>query len=113
MWFGEAATRSSSCSPDSFATSEAITVDTTELDDARWFTREEMVAGLLSGSFLLPRSLSISFRLIEDWFDAGRADGHAHDEPAVHLGVAEERASGRVDAPHDRLARLVAAAIDG
>jgi hypothetical protein len=34
-----------------------------------------MVAGLLSGSFLLPRSLSISFRLIEDWFDAGRPDG--------------------------------------
>ena len=25
MWFGEAATRSSSCSPDSFATSEATT----------------------------------------------------------------------------------------
>jgi NAD+ diphosphatase len=58
-----------------FASSDAITVDTTELDDARWFTREEMVAGLLSGSFLLPRSLSISFRLIEDWFDAGRAEG--------------------------------------
>ncbi len=42
---------------------------------ARWFTRDDMVEGLASGSFLLPRSLSISFRLIEDWFDAGRADG--------------------------------------
>lgn len=55
-----------------FAASEQITVDTTELDDARWFTRDEIVAGLSAGSFLLPRSLSISFRLIEDWFDAGR-----------------------------------------
>jgi NAD+ diphosphatase len=57
------------------ASTDEITVDTTELDDARWFTRDEMVTGLLSGSFLLPRSLSISFRLIEDWFDAGRAEG--------------------------------------
>jgi NAD+ diphosphatase len=57
------------------ASTDEITVDTTELDDARWFTRAEMVDGLLSGGFLLPRSLSISFRLIEDWFDGGRPDG--------------------------------------
>ena len=57
------------------AASEAITVDTTELDDARWFTREQMVEGLLAGTFLLPRSLSVSFRLIEDWFDAQRPPG--------------------------------------
>jgi len=57
------------------ASTDEITVDITELDDARWFTRAQMMDGLLSGSFLLPRSLSISFRLIEDWFDAGRPAG--------------------------------------
>jgi NAD+ diphosphatase len=57
------------------AVSEAITVDTTELDDARWFTRQQMMDGLLSGEFLLPRSLSVSFRLIEDWFDPARPAG--------------------------------------
>ena len=38
-----------------------------ELEDARWFTR----ADLAGGTPLLPPSQSISFRLIEDWFDAG------------------------------------------
>jgi hypothetical protein len=45
------------------------------LDNKTLVSRDEMVAGLSAGSFLLPRSLSISFRLIEDWFDAGRAEG--------------------------------------
>lgn len=58
-----------------FAASDDITVDTTELDDARWFTREQMMDGLQSGAFLLPRSLSVSFRLIEDWFDSARPEG--------------------------------------
>lgn len=40
-----------------------------ELEDARWFTR----ADLANGTPLLPPSQSISFRLIEDWFDAGSA----------------------------------------
>jgi NAD+ diphosphatase len=38
-----------------------------ELEDARWFTR----ADLRSGVPLVPPSQSISYRLIEDWFDAG------------------------------------------
>lgn len=38
-----------------------------ELEDARWFSREELAAGVP----LLPPPQSISFRLIEDWFDAG------------------------------------------
>ena len=42
-----------------------------ELEDARWFTREEIAAG---GALLPPRT-SISYRLIEHWFDAG---GHWH-----------------------------------
>src|ERR1700736_2064575 len=38
-----------------------------ELEDARWFTRAE----LASNGALLPPRQSISFRLIEHWFDAG------------------------------------------
>jgi NAD+ diphosphatase len=38
-----------------------------ELEDARWFTR----ADLASNGALLPPRQSISFRLIEHWFDAG------------------------------------------
>jgi NAD+ diphosphatase len=38
-----------------------------ELEDARWFTR----ADLASGRPIVPPSVSISFRLIEHWFDAG------------------------------------------
>ena len=38
-----------------------------ELEDARWFTR----AQLASGTPQVPPSVSISFGLIESWFDAG------------------------------------------
>jgi NAD+ diphosphatase len=38
-----------------------------ELEDARWFTRDEVAAGVP----LLPPNQSISFSLIEHWFDAG------------------------------------------
>jgi NAD+ diphosphatase len=38
-----------------------------ELEDAQWFTR----ADLASGRPIVPPSVSISFRLIEHWFDAG------------------------------------------
>jgi NAD+ diphosphatase len=40
-----------------------------ELEDARWFTRADVIAG----TPLLPPRQSISFRLIEHWFDAGAA----------------------------------------
>jgi NAD+ diphosphatase len=57
------------------AASEAIQIGEDEaqreLEDARWFTREEILEGLTQGTFRLPLKLSISFHLIEDWFDAG------------------------------------------
>ena len=42
-----------------------------ELEDARWFTRETIRDGLLKGELGLPSLYSISFHLIEDWFDQG------------------------------------------
>jgi NAD+ diphosphatase len=49
------------------ATADAVPRADEELEDARWFTREEIA----SGTPLLPPPQSVSFRLIEDWFDAG------------------------------------------
>ena len=52
-------------------TAHAVTTDIhlrdNELEDARWFTRAELAAGYPK----VPPNMSISFRLIEDWFDAG------------------------------------------
>jgi NAD+ diphosphatase len=53
------------------AGSEVIRIGEDELEDARWFTREEMRDGLRQGTLKLPFELSISFHLIESWFDAG------------------------------------------
>lgn len=52
------------------AESEAIQVDKTELEDARWFTRDELARGEELGG-AMPRRDSIARRLIEDWI-AGR-----------------------------------------
>lgn len=45
-----------------------------ELEDARWFTRADVAAN----GTLLPPPQSISYRLIEHWFDSGTA-GHLRD----------------------------------
>ncbi|HLW24148.1 MAG TPA: NAD(+) diphosphatase [Steroidobacteraceae bacterium] len=49
------------------ALSRQIDLRDCELEDARWFSR----ADLADGVPLLPPPQSISYRLIEDWFDAG------------------------------------------
>jgi NAD+ diphosphatase len=49
------------------AVSKEVHLRDQELEDARWFTRAE----LASNGALLPPRQSISFRLIEQWFDAG------------------------------------------
>ncbi len=51
------------------ALTEAIQVDTTELVDARWFSRAELADPAAHG-FALPRNDSIARRLIEDWMAA-------------------------------------------
>lgn len=40
-----------------------------ELLDARWFTRDDIDAGLASGEFKLSSPLSIAYRLIRDWYE--------------------------------------------
>jgi NAD+ diphosphatase len=46
-----------------------------ELEDVRWFTRVDIRQGLEAGTLGLPSRISISFHLIEDWFDEGD-EGH-------------------------------------
>jgi NAD+ diphosphatase len=53
------------------AADPTIRVDQHELQDARWFTREEIRSGLLEGRLRLPANISVSHRLIESWFDEG------------------------------------------
>ena len=49
--------------------SDDISLNDRELDDALWLDREEIATRMDQGLFVPPPSISISFRLIEDWFD--------------------------------------------
>ena len=49
---------------------QPVTLDD-ELEDARWFTRDETRRGLAGGTFLLPSEVSISHRLVAEWLEAG------------------------------------------
>ncbi|GGF41604.1 NTP pyrophosphohydrolase [Marmoricola endophyticus] len=47
-----------------------VAVDGVEIEDARWFTREELGASAEDGSLVLPGGISISHYLIEWWYGA-------------------------------------------
>jgi NAD+ diphosphatase len=49
------------------ASPEALAQPDEELEDVRWFSREDIAGGFPG----LPLPQSVSFRLIEDWYDAG------------------------------------------
>jgi len=70
------------------ATSAAIRLEDDELEDAQWLTREQIA----NGAVALPTTHSISFRLIEDWYDAG-APRPLRSEPGVRMWQAP-RTSG-------------------
>lgn len=60
-----------------FARAEAgpLHVDGEEIAEARWLTREELVAEAESGRLLLPGSVSISRALIETWYGGALPGG--------------------------------------
>jgi len=62
------------------ALTQEISLRDRELEDARWFSRADIAERLA----LLPMRQSISFRLIEDWFDAG------DERPLAELLAARE-----------------------
>lgn len=57
-----------------YADSTDIQVDGVEIEQARWFTREQLHAAVASGEVLLPPSISIARALIEDWFGGALPD---------------------------------------
>lgn len=57
-----------------------------ELEDVRWLTRAQIAAGEVA----LPTTHSISFRLIEDWYDSG-APRPLREAPDVRLWRAPRR----------------------
>lgn len=56
------------------ASSRDIRLADNELEDARWFSREDIRYGLKEGTLRLPSNISIAYRLIEDWFDAASSE---------------------------------------
>ena len=56
------------------AVSRDIHVDGREVQDARWFTRAQMLDEARAGTLLLPGGVSISRSLVEDWY-GGRLPG--------------------------------------
>lgn len=50
------------------AESTEIRIDDDEIEDARWFSREEALAGALDGSVVIPSGVSISRTLITGWY---------------------------------------------
>lgn len=53
------------------AANDTFRIDADELEDAAWFGRDEIRSQLEKGALRLPMPASISFRLIEEWFNAG------------------------------------------
>jgi NAD+ diphosphatase len=59
------------------AVTSEITVDYGELEDARWFERDWLLAHVDDNSFRLPRLDSIARRLVGDWLDGKIEIGRA------------------------------------
>ena len=60
----------------SVAQSTELTIDKTELDDARWFTREELEDARNAGpqgneTLIFPQKFAIAHRLVTWWHDRG------------------------------------------
>ena len=50
------------------AVDTAVRTDDVEINDARWFTREQLRAAAAAGEVVLPGGISIAARLVEHWY---------------------------------------------
>lgn len=48
-----------------------ITLGDDELAEAGWYSRDDLVTLVGAGELKLPSPVSISYRLVEEWFDTG------------------------------------------
>lgn len=53
----------------------ALTLDAREIEEARWFTRAELDAGLAGGAVGLPATTSIAYRMITAWRNGELEEG--------------------------------------
>lgn len=53
------------------AINDKIKIDNDELEDARWFSREDIFNSLKNQKIHIPIKVSIAYRLIETWFNLG------------------------------------------
>ncbi|MDF4253550.1 NAD(+) diphosphatase [Streptomyces sp. WMMB303] len=61
------------------ATSSRIQVDEDEIEEARWFSREDLRAAIDSGEVLTPSGISIAARLVELWYGQPLPQPRHHD----------------------------------
>ncbi|MCK8600388.1 NAD(+) diphosphatase [Desulfoferrobacter suflitae] len=57
------------------AANHEIQLKDQELEDARWFSRDEIETALRGGHLRLPTAVSIAYRLIEEWFNEEHSEG--------------------------------------
>ena len=57
-----------------------------ELEDARWFTRQDLIGGACS----LPPPQAISFHLIEAWYDSA-AELPLREQPGIRIASFSQR----------------------
>ena len=65
------------------AAADAVPRADEELEDVRWFTRADIANGVIG----VPPPLSVSFRLVEHWFDAGSDIPLAQVPGVMHWGA--------------------------
>ena len=53
------------------ATTTEITLDTNELSDARWFTKDQVQAAMLKGTneLRMPPAVAIAHQLVKSWIE--------------------------------------------
>ncbi len=51
------------------ADTEEIKLGDNELEEAKWFSRDEIIENIRKGIIGFPPFISVSFKLIQDWFD--------------------------------------------
>lgn len=54
------------------ANSSEIQTDGREIEDAKWFSRSDVYRAIKEGTLFLPPKISISYNLIENWFNGGK-----------------------------------------
>jgi len=64
------------------ALDDSIRIDGDELDDVRWFSRQQLSSEIASGEVILPPEISLARHLIDDWYRRSidpEEKEHTHD----------------------------------